>query len=224
MIKILTNRSLVKLINRSLFMDKSKHTNVKKYLMNKNKVCKFINSSSFKNMNKLGEELYEVETYKSRVSVDTPIQIGFFILQYAKLRMLEFYYDCLNIYLKKSFELTQTDTDSIYMAINQSDLDQCISDEFKNRYQNEIFNSCSDEISPPLFPRRCCDHHVALDRRRVGIFKKEFQGSQMISLCSKSYIIQDSEGNQKISCKGISKKQLIDPMSKFRQTLLVKKI
>ena len=52
-------------------------------------------------MNKLGEELYEVETYKSRVSVDTPIQIGFFILQYAKLRMLEFYYDCLNIYLKK---------------------------------------------------------------------------------------------------------------------------
>ena len=100
------------------------------------------------------------------------------------------------------------------MAINQSDLDQCISDEFKNRCQNEIFNSCSDEISPPWFPRRCCEHHVALDRRRVGIFQ-EFQGSQMISLCSKSYIIQDSEGNQKISYKEISKKQFVDPMSKF---------
>ena len=185
----------------SLLMDKSKHTNVK-YLMDRSKVCKFINSNTFKNMNKLGEELYEVETYKSRITVDTPLQIGFFILQYAKLRMLEFYYDCLNLYLKKdSFELTQTDTDSIYMAINQSDLDHCISDEFKNRYQNEIFNSCSDEVSPPWFPRRCCEYHVALDRRGVGIFKKEFQGTQMISLCSKSYIIQDSEGNKKYHVK-----------------------
>ena len=53
-----------KLISKSsygfLLMDKSKHTNIK-YLMNKNKVCKFINSSSFKNMNKLGQDLYEVE-------------------------------------------------------------------------------------------------------------------------------------------------------------------
>ena len=119
-------------------MDKSKHSNVK-YLMNKSKVCKFINSTVFKNMNKLGQDLYEVETYKTRISIDTPIQIGFFILQYAKLRMLEFYYDCLNRYLiKNSFELTQTDTDSIYMAINQPDLDQCISEKYKNRYQNEI--------------------------------------------------------------------------------------
>ena len=73
------------------------------------------------------------------------------------------------------------------MTINQSDLDQCISDEYKNRYQNEIFNSCSDDFSPAWFPR-CCDHHVALDQHRVGIFKKEFQGCKMISLCSKSYI------------------------------------
>ena len=105
------------------------------------------------------------------------------------------------------------------MAINQSDLDQCISEKYKIRYQNEIFNSCSDEFSPPWFPRRCCAHHIALDHRRVGIFKKEFEGCQMISLCFKSYIIQDSEGKQMISCKGISKKQLIDPMNKFQQTL-----
>ena len=53
----------------SLFMDRAKHTNVK-YLINKTKVCKFINSPVFKNMNKLGQNLYEVETYKSRISVD----------------------------------------------------------------------------------------------------------------------------------------------------------
>ena len=84
----------------SLLMDKSKHSNVK-YLMDKSKVCKFINSPVFKNVTKLGQDLYEVETYKTRISVDAPIQIGFFILQYAKLRMWEFYYDCLNSDLKK---------------------------------------------------------------------------------------------------------------------------
>ena len=99
------------------------------------------------------------------------------------------------------------DTDSIYMAINQSDLDQCISEKYMNRYQNEIFNSCLDKISP-RFSRRCCAHYIALDRHRVGIFKKEFEGCQMISLCSTSYIIHDSEGKQKISCKGISKKTI----------------
>ena len=41
----------------------------------------------------------------------------------------------------------------------------------------------------------------------------------MIFLCSKSYIIQDSEGKLKISCKGISKKQFVDPMNKFQQML-----
>ena len=42
-------------------MDNSKHSNVK-YLLNKSKVCKFINSPVFKNMNKLGQDLYKVET------------------------------------------------------------------------------------------------------------------------------------------------------------------
>ena len=134
--------------------------------------------------------------------------------------MLGFYYDCLNRYLNKnSFELTQSDTDSIYMAINQPDVDLCISEKYENRYQNEIFNSCSDKFSPPWFPRRCCLHHIVLDRRRVGIFKKEFEGCQMISLCSKSHIIHNSEGKQKISWKVISKKQLVDHMNKCQQTL-----
>ena len=41
----------------------------------------------------------------------------------------------------------------------------------------------------------------------------------MVSLCSKSYIIEDANGNQKVSCKGISKKNLKDPMQKFQEAL-----
>ena len=41
----------------------------------------------------------------------------------------------------------------------------------------------------------------------------------MVSLCSKSYIIEDANGNQKVSFKGISKKNLKDPMQTFQEAL-----
>ena len=49
--------------------------------------------------------------------------------------------------------------------------------------------------------------------------KEEFSGVKMISLCSKSYIIEDENGRHKISCKGVSKKGLVEPMEKFEDTL-----
>ena len=46
----------------------------------------------------------------------------------------------------------------------------------------------------------------------------------MISLCSKSYIIENEEGKQKISCKGVSKKTLTNAMEKFEETLKSKNV
>ena len=202
----------------SILMDRTRHCNVK-YLTNRIKVSKIIISSKFKSMEELGA-VFEVEIFKSRITIDNPIQIGFFILQYAKLRMLEFYYDCLIKYMKpNSFELTETDTDSIYMAINAESLDDCIKSDYKSRYEKEIFGSCSDNKNPVWFPRRCCSKHSALDSRFCGAYKLEFQGIKMVSLCSKSYIIEDADGRQKIYCKGISKKNLSNPMSNYEETL-----
>ena len=89
-------------------------------------------------MEELNHNIFEVKTYKSCLTLDTPIQIGFFILQYAKLRMLEFYHDCIVKYFNpNSFELTETDTDSIYMAINKENIDECINQKYKkNRKRN----------------------------------------------------------------------------------------
>ena len=101
--------------------------------------------------------------------------------------MLEFYYDCLTKYMKpNSFEITETDTDKIYMAINAESLDECIRPDYKSRYEKEIFGSCSDDKNPIWFPRRCCSNHFALDSRFCGAYKLEFQGIKMVSLCSKS--------------------------------------
>ena len=46
----------------------------------------------------------------------------------------------------------------------------------------------------------------------------------MISLCSTSYIIENEEGKQKFSCKGVSKKALTNAMEKFEETLTTKNV
>ena len=134
--------------------------------------------------------------------------------------MLEFYYDCLVEYLEpNSFELIETDTDSMYMALNQPSSEACVKKKRQIEFRSQIYNKCSDQLRAIWFPRKCCADHVALDRRYCGIFGLEFEGSKMLALCSKSYIIEDEKGKQKISGKGISKKFLESPMEKFLDTL-----
>ena len=105
------------------------------------------------------------------------------------------------------------------MALNEVTLEKCLKEEYQQIYYNQIYNRCNDHCQSVWFPRKCCDNHIALDKRYTGIFKEEFLGNK-ICLCSKSYIIQNKEGKQNISCsKGISKKNLSDPMSNFENTL-----
>ena len=72
-------------------IERSRHT-ITKYL-NDEKTHKAINSKCFKKMNHLSDNLYEIESVKQDVKHKEPIIVGFFILQYAKLRMLEMYYN-----------------------------------------------------------------------------------------------------------------------------------
>jgi hypothetical protein len=38
------------------------------------------------------------------------------------------------------------------------------------------------------FPRTCCGKHAKFDKRTPGLFKLEYEGDEMIGLCSKSYV------------------------------------
>ena len=84
--KLLANSSY-----RYQIMLRSRHT-VTKYL-NDEKTHSAINNKFFKRLNFITSQLYEVELVKSEIEHREPIIVGFFILQYAKLRMLEFYYN-----------------------------------------------------------------------------------------------------------------------------------
>ena len=105
------------------------------------------------------------------------------------------------------------------MDINKPSIDGCIKPTHHDIFQREIFILCSDEENHTWFPRRCCQRHLALDGRHLGTYKCEWQGIKMVSLCSKSYIIEDADGNKKISCKGLSKRILKNPMEKFQIAL-----
>ena len=65
-------------------MDRSRHT-VTKYL-NDEKTHSAINSKMFKSLNHMTDQLYEVELVKSKIEYREPIIVGYFIIQYAKLR------------------------------------------------------------------------------------------------------------------------------------------
>ena len=52
-----------------------------------------INNKRFRQLDVVAEDAYEVTSSKACLTYDLPLHIGFFVYQYAKLRMLEFYYD-----------------------------------------------------------------------------------------------------------------------------------
>ena len=52
-----------------------------------------VNTPLFRKLDNITEDTYEVESCKKNIKLNLPSQIGFFVYQYAKLRMLQFYYD-----------------------------------------------------------------------------------------------------------------------------------
>ena len=72
-------------------MDQSRYT-VTKYLSDEKTHAAF-NSKLFRKLYHLNNSLYEVELAKTEFEHKEPIIVGFFILQYEKLRMLELFYN-----------------------------------------------------------------------------------------------------------------------------------
>ena len=170
----------------------------------------------------LSDEMYKVERGKKRISLNVPIQIGFTILSYAKLRMLEFYYDCLCKYIPRNkFECIQMDTDSLYFGLAHENLQDAVYPHLKSDFVSKLKGKCSqvhEADSGTFFPRTCCLRDEKFCRRSPGLFKKEFSGESMIALCSKTYII-DNEGQYKVSCKGVNKNSVSDPVGIMTKVL-----
>ena len=205
----------------STIMNKEKHLSIK-YVEGDQNVPIYINDPKFRNLTKLDDSFYEIESYKKKIVMDIPIQIGFIILQLAKLKMLRFYYDCLDKFInRKDFELLQMDTDSLYFGLSKNSFSESIKPSMIQEYRKQIGN-CNDREDSTYdnvwFPRTCCKEHIIFDKRTPGLFKQEFVGNEMIALCSKTYIINNDE-KYKFSCKGINKQNLSNVSDIYKQVL-----
>ena len=100
-------------------MDRSRHT-VTKYLSDE-KTHAPINSKLLKRLDHLNNSLYEVELAKAEIEHKEPTIVGFFILQYVKLRRLELYYNFFTGFCDvNKFEELEMDTDSLYIALAEN--------------------------------------------------------------------------------------------------------
>ena len=208
-------------------IDRSRHTVIK--FLNGEKTLGVINTKFSKRLDHINDQLYEVELAKAEIEHREPIIVGFFILQYSKLRMLELYYNFFERFCDvNKFEELEMDTVSLYLALSEKELYDCIREESKTECELMRTEDCKDDFTAEtrtnFCPRTCCTKHMKHNKREPGPFKEEIRCTQMLCLCSKTYCCYDSNSNKyKFSSKGLNKITLEDcgysSMTKYRKVL-----
>ena len=208
-------------------MDQSRHI-VTKYL-NEEKTHTAFNRKLFKRLDHVNNSLYEVELAKEQIERKEPIIVGFFILQYAKPRMLELYYNFFTNFCDVTkFEQLEMHPDSLYLALAEKELEDCVKPEMRAEWQRLRSNDCVDSFSTNavanFFPRTCCVKDKQHDKREPGLFREKFRCTEMLCLRSKTYCCYDVTCNKlKISSKDLNKRVLEQsgdgPLEKYRRVL-----
>ena len=206
----------------SLIMDKEKHQDTL-YAEGWGAAQLNINDPRFKKCSTIADNLYEMEMARTKIRFDLPIQLGYHILQLAKLRMLQFRYDCLEKYCDtRDFEYVEMDTDSAYLSLAGKQLEDITKPNKQPELHYEKMGQCHDfeyTSEDGFFPRECCKKHIAYDKRTPGLFKVEAQGKAMIALCSKTYILKKHNDKVKFSSKGLNKAVLKEPFPSYQHVL-----
>ena len=119
------SRKTLKLVANSSYcyqiMHRSCHTVTKYFSVDKTHGA--INTKLFKRLDRINDQLYELKLAKAEIEHREPINNEFFILQYAKLRKVELYYNFFERFCDvNKFEKLEMDTDSLYLALSEKKL------------------------------------------------------------------------------------------------------
>ena len=193
--------------------NKEKHHDI--HYVNDRQIGEYIMDNHFYGLTELPGGYYEIEQTKSSIVLDLPIHIGVFILNYAKLRMLEFYCDFMDHYLSHDdFEYVEMDTGSAYLGIAGQNVEDLVKEELREEFEKDKANW----LVTPTAPQ---------GKRTPGLFKVEFKGDKIIGLCSQSYCTErfaseSKPGEVKFSMKGVNKGQFKNPMEHYERVLVSK--
>ena len=122
----------------------------------------------------------------------------------------------------------EVDTDYLYLALAEKELEYCIRPEMRAEWQKLRSNDCVDSLTADavanFFPRTCCVKHKQHDKREPGLFK-EVRCTEMLYLCSKTNCGHDATSNKLIfSIKGLNKRVLEESgdglLEKYRRVLI----
>ena len=189
-------------------LDKNRHT-VTKYLTDE-KTHAASNSKLFKRLDHVNNSLFGVDLARAQIEHKEPFIVGFFILQYAKLRMLELYYNFFTKFCNvNKFEELEMDTDLQNLALAEKELEDCIRPEKRAAWQRLRSKDCVDSFTADavvnFFPRTYFVKHKQHDKREPYLFKEEFRCTEMVCLSSTTYCCYDVTSKKiKISSKGLS--------------------
>ena len=192
---------------------------VTKYLTDEKTFAAII-TKLFKKLDHQNNSLYEVELDKAQVEHKEPI-----IVDFPFLNTQNFFTRFCDI--NKVIEL-EIDADSLYLALAQKELEDCIRPGMRTEWQRLRSNNCVDSFTADavanFFPRTWCVKHKQHDKRAPGLFKENFWCTEMLCLCSKTYCCYDVASNKpKFSSKGLNKRILeqrgYGPPEKYRRVL-----
>lgn len=116
--------------------DQLKHRNVE--YCSDSEVSRNVNTPLFRIIIST-DETYEVESCKKSIKFNQPIQVGYFVYQYAKLRTLQFYYDFLDKYLDRvDFQVCEMDTELAYIPISGESVESSVKPEIKVEIEKDM--------------------------------------------------------------------------------------
>ena len=91
-----------------------------------------IHTKFFERLDHNNDQLYEVKTAKAEIGQREPIIFGFFIFQYAEIRILELSFNSFERFCDVTkFEKLEMDRDSLCLALSDKELYDCICEESK---------------------------------------------------------------------------------------------
>ena len=133
---------------------------------------------NFRSATIIHENLIAVERFKTTVKMDKPIYTGIAVFELSKLRMYQYYYDCIKkVYPGKKSELLMTDTDSFIIEIETEDL-------YKDMLENhEHFDFSGYSPQHPMFQGLSPEAITNLrekNKKVLGKMKDELNGDILL--------------------------------------------
>ena len=138
-------------------------------------------SKLFKRLDHITDQLHEVQLVKPGIEHREPKIVGFLILQYAKQRMLELYFNFFKKFCSTDkYEELEMDSDALYLILSEETLEDVILPEKRAEWDKLRSKDCidnftanaTDNFSPELVvipTRKMIRESWASSKRNLGV-------------------------------------------------------